>query len=33
MLISDVLISFEPNLLVNNVVESWNAGKMALFNL
>ena len=23
------LLSFEPNLLVNNVVESWNAGKMA----
>ena len=29
MLISDVLISFKSKLLVVNVVESWNAGKMA----
>ena len=33
MLISDVLISFQSNLLVVYVIESWNAGKNGLIFL
>ena len=31
--ISDVLLSFEPNFLVINVIESWNAGENGLILL